>query len=148
MTLRTDHEPNLHVCICDVIHTLQLVGEKVDYALSSGLQVIACIREQLEDREAGNTNTVVSAQVHAIASKLRHSSVQLLEHQTRNLVMHYGLLQHAYRCVDCANTDSFDPVEVHIHGIFPCVHAYVGILFMYSIATSELQGPTDFMHVH
>ena len=28
--------------------------------------------EQLEDREAGNTNSVVSAQLQAIAGKLRH----------------------------------------------------------------------------
>ena len=57
---------------CVSIHTVQLVGEKVGYALSSGLQVIACIGEQLEDREAGNTNSVVSAQLQAIAGRLRH----------------------------------------------------------------------------
>ena len=45
----------------------QLVGEKVGFALTSGLQVIACIGEQLEEREAGNTNSVVAAQLKAIA---------------------------------------------------------------------------------
>ena len=54
------------------------MGEKVGYALSSGLQVIACIGEQLEDREAGNTNSVVSAQLQAIAGKLRHVCVHVI----------------------------------------------------------------------
>ena len=46
-----------------------MVGEKVGYALSSGLQVIACIGEQLEEREAGHTNTVIATQLKAIASE-------------------------------------------------------------------------------
>ena len=54
------------------------MGEKVGYALSTGLQVIACIGEQLDDREAGNTNSVVSAQLQAIAGKLRHVCVCML----------------------------------------------------------------------
>ena len=53
------------------------MGEKVGYALSSGLQVIACIGEQLEDREAGNTNSVVSAQLQAIAGRLRQTCVHV-----------------------------------------------------------------------
>ena len=65
---------NVHVHImytvpfaCAHTHTVQLVGEKVGYALSSGLQVIACVGEQLDDREAGNTNSVVASQLQAIA---------------------------------------------------------------------------------
>ena len=50
-------------------YLLQLVGEKVGFALSSGLQVIACIGEQLEDREAGNTNAIVAAQLQTIAGE-------------------------------------------------------------------------------
>ncbi|CAN1282824.1 Triosephosphate isomerase, cytosolic, partial [Linum perenne] len=43
------------------------VGDKVAYALSQGLKVIACIGETLEQRESGATLEVVSAQTKAIA---------------------------------------------------------------------------------
>ena len=58
--------PYVHVYLQ---YLLQLVGEKVGFALSSGLQVIACIGEQLEDREAGNTNAIVAAQLQPIAGE-------------------------------------------------------------------------------
>eukprot|EP00245_Coleochaete_scutata_P000445 TRINITY_DN10572_c0_g1_i1.p1 TRINITY_DN10572_c0_g1~~TRINITY_DN10572_c0_g1_i1.p1 ORF type:complete len:290 (+),score=45.99 TRINITY_DN10572_c0_g1_i1:100-870(+) len=51
----------------------EFVGDKVAYALSVGLQVIACVGETLEQREAGETTSVVSAQVKAIADKLQPS---------------------------------------------------------------------------
>lgn len=46
---------------------MQFVGDKVAYALSIGLKVIACIGETLEQREAGSTIEVVAAQTKAIA---------------------------------------------------------------------------------
>lgn len=40
------------------------------HALESGLSVIACIGEKLEEREAGQTEAVVFKQVKAIAAKV------------------------------------------------------------------------------
>lgn len=48
----------------------EFVGDKVAYALSQGLKVIACIGETLEQREAGTTITVVAEQTKAIAAKI------------------------------------------------------------------------------
>jgi hypothetical protein len=45
----------------------QFVADKVAYALTQGLKVIACIGETLEQREAGTTMDVVAAQTKAIA---------------------------------------------------------------------------------
>lgn len=47
----------------------ELIGEKVKFALESGLKVIPCIGELLEEREAGKTNDVCFKQMEAIASK-------------------------------------------------------------------------------
>ena len=46
---------------------IQFVGDKVAYALSQGLKVIACVGETLEQREAGTIMEVVAAQTKAIA---------------------------------------------------------------------------------
>ena len=46
------------------------MGDKVAYALSQGLKVIACVGETLEQREAGSTMEVVAAQTKAIAGML------------------------------------------------------------------------------
>lgn len=46
------------------------VGDKVAYALSQGLKVIACIGETLEQRESGSTVAVVAQQTSAIAEKI------------------------------------------------------------------------------
>ena len=46
---------------------LQLIGEKTKFALESGLKVIACIGEKLEEREANKTTDVCFAQMEAIA---------------------------------------------------------------------------------
>jgi triosephosphate isomerase len=47
--------------------TDELVGEKVGFALQSGLNVLPCIGEKLEEREAGVTNDVCFRQLAAIA---------------------------------------------------------------------------------
>lgn len=56
----------------------QFVGDKVAYALSQGLKVIACVGETLEQREAGSTMEVVAAQTKAIAGTFHLLSVQWL----------------------------------------------------------------------
>jgi len=48
----------------------KLIADKVGYALESGLGVIACIGEKLEEREAGRTEEVVFQQLSAIAAKV------------------------------------------------------------------------------
>ena len=53
-----------------MVSLFQLIGDKVAHALSQGMSVIACIGEQLSEREAGNTNQVVFDQTKAIAGML------------------------------------------------------------------------------
>ncbi|WOL16508.1 triosephosphate isomerase, cytosolic [Canna indica] len=48
----------------------EFVGDKVAYALSKGLKVIACVGETLEQREAGATMDVVASQTKAIADRI------------------------------------------------------------------------------
>ncbi|CAL9782867.1 unnamed protein product [Musa acuminata subsp. burmannicoides] len=48
----------------------EFVGDKVAYALSKGLKVIACVGETLEQRESGTTMDVVAAQTKAIAERI------------------------------------------------------------------------------
>ncbi|EXC10658.1 Triosephosphate isomerase [Morus notabilis] len=48
----------------------EFVGDKVAYALSRGLKVIACVGETLEQRESGSTMAVVAAQTQSIADKV------------------------------------------------------------------------------
>ncbi|CAK1588628.1 unnamed protein product [Parnassius mnemosyne] len=48
----------------------ELVAEKVAHALESGLKVIACIGETLEEREAGKTEEVVFRQTKALLSAI------------------------------------------------------------------------------
>lgn len=48
----------------------EVVGLKVMNAINNGLKVIACVGEQLSERESGETMSVVSRQLQAIASKL------------------------------------------------------------------------------
>lgn len=57
------HNNNRGSFLCFV----QFVGDKVKYALSQGLKVIACVGETLEQREAGSTVDVVASQTKAIA---------------------------------------------------------------------------------
>lgn len=56
----------------------QFVGDKVAYALSQGLKVIACVGETLEQREAGTTMQVVAAQTKAIAGILNLKNDSLI----------------------------------------------------------------------
>lgn len=51
--------------------TDELIAEKIAHALSEGLKVIACIGETLQEREAGQTETVVFRQIQAIADKVK-----------------------------------------------------------------------------
>lgn len=51
----------------DFLMVMQLIGEKVSFALGSGLKVIACVGEKLEEREAGHTQQVVDRQMAAIS---------------------------------------------------------------------------------
>ncbi|CAL5426716.1 unnamed protein product [Camellia sinensis] len=55
----------------------EFVGDKVAYALSKGLKVIACVGETIEQRESGSTMSVVAAQTKAIADK-HHTGLMLL----------------------------------------------------------------------
>ncbi|GMH27167.1 hypothetical protein Nepgr_029010 [Nepenthes gracilis] len=48
----------------------EFVGDKVAYALSKGLKVIACVGETLEQRESGSTLDIVAAQTKAIADRV------------------------------------------------------------------------------
>lgn len=49
----------------------ELIAEKVQHALEEGLNVIACIGETLQEREAGKTEAVVFRQIGAIAAKVK-----------------------------------------------------------------------------
>lgn len=46
--------------------TNEVVAGKVQLAINSGLDVIACVGELLADREANKTNSVVESQLEAI----------------------------------------------------------------------------------
>jgi len=48
----------------------ELVGEKVAFALSSGLKILPCIGEKLEEREAGKTEEVCFTQLKAIVDQV------------------------------------------------------------------------------
>ena len=48
----------------------ELIGEKVKKALETGLNIIPCIGEKLEEREAGKTEEVVFNQMDFIAKAL------------------------------------------------------------------------------
>jgi len=49
----------------------QLIGEKVSHALDSGLNLIPCIGEKLEEREANKTEEVVFRQMKHIANNIK-----------------------------------------------------------------------------
>ncbi|KAL0277595.1 UNVERIFIED_CONTAM: hypothetical protein PYX00_004828 [Menopon gallinae] len=58
-----------------------LIAEKVAHALQSGLSVIACIGEKLEEREHGRTEAVVFEQTQAIAKKISDWSKVVLAYE-------------------------------------------------------------------
>jgi triosephosphate isomerase len=49
-----------------------LIGEKVKHALESGLYVLPCIGEKLEERESGKTEEVFFRQLKFIAGKKKY----------------------------------------------------------------------------
>lgn len=51
------------------VDTKRLLGSQVAHALESGLGVIACIGEKLEERESGTTEEVVYSQTQVIAGE-------------------------------------------------------------------------------
>ncbi|XP_027088447.1 triosephosphate isomerase, cytosolic [Coffea arabica] len=59
----------------------EFVGDKVAYALSQGLKVIACVGETLEQRESGSTMAVVAAQTKAIADRVLNWSNIVLAYE-------------------------------------------------------------------
>lgn len=65
------------VNICILL--LQFVGDKVAYALTQGLKVIACVGETLEQRESGSTMAVVAKQTKAIAGTISLSSLTAIK---------------------------------------------------------------------
>ncbi|XP_055802460.1 triosephosphate isomerase, cytosolic [Solanum dulcamara] len=59
----------------------EFVGDKVAYAISQGLKVIACVGETLEQRESGSTMDVVAAQTKAIAERVKDWSKVVLAYE-------------------------------------------------------------------
>jgi len=59
----------------------ELIGDKVAFALQSGLDIIPCIGEKLEEREAGKTEEVCFAQLKAIADKVTDWSKVVLAYE-------------------------------------------------------------------
>lgn len=52
---------------------VQVVAEKVAYALSQGLKVCLCVGESLQERERNETANVVARQTQAVAGDLQHT---------------------------------------------------------------------------
>ena len=73
---------------------LQLIGQKTAHALESGLSVIACIGEKLDEREGGITEKIVFAQTKVIAGTSP-------DNPTGEFHMHgmigIGMLQHIFQ---------------------------------------------------
>lgn len=59
----------------------EFVGDKVEYAISQGLKVIACVGETLEQRESGSTMEVVAAQTKAIAERVKDWSKVVIAYE-------------------------------------------------------------------
>lgn len=59
----------------------QLIGEKVGFALKSGLHVIPCIGEKLEEREAGKTTEVCFKQLSAMVPHITDWSRVVLAYE-------------------------------------------------------------------
>jgi len=61
--------------------TDELIGEKVGFALQSGLSVIPCVGEKLEEREAGKTTEVVFRQLSALVGHITDWSKVVLAYE-------------------------------------------------------------------
>lgn len=59
----------------------QLIGAKCAHALQEGLNIIPCIGEKLEEREAGKTNEVIFRQMKAIADNVKDWSRVVLAYE-------------------------------------------------------------------
>ncbi|XP_068432047.1 triosephosphate isomerase [Clinocottus analis] len=59
----------------------ELIGQKVAHALASGLAVVACVGEQLQQREDGTTEEVVYAQTQVIAENVTDWSKVVLAYE-------------------------------------------------------------------
>ncbi|KAG7252968.1 hypothetical protein CRUP_010959 [Coryphaenoides rupestris] len=59
----------------------ELIGQKTAHALENGLDVIACIGEKLDEREAGITEKVVFAQTKVIADNVKDWSKVVLAYE-------------------------------------------------------------------
>ena len=64
-----------------------LIGEKVGFALKSGLSVVPCIGEKLEEREAGATQEVTRRK-YCDGKKFSHRMLQVVFRQLSALVPH------------------------------------------------------------
>lgn len=82
----------LHSISCSLF-VIQLIGEKVSNALAQGLSVIACVGEQLSDREAGKTNEVVFKQTKAIAGWQFKSLIYILWEGDFKEIIHRKMVQ-------------------------------------------------------
>jgi triosephosphate isomerase len=56
----------------------QLVADKAKAALAKGLTPIVCVGETLEQREAGETETVVKRQLSAVIHQLAHCAAEMV----------------------------------------------------------------------
>lgn len=101
----------------------QFVGDKVAYALTQGLKVIACVGETLEQRESGSTMSVVSEQTRSISGNaipctLTHLFVALfvyfLAFNSSNLYVFFFSPQIKYRFGTMLSllTSQFGPLEL------------------------------------
>lgn len=59
----------------------QLIGEKVKHALESGLCVLPCIGEKLEERETGKTEEVIFRQMKYIAENINDWSKVVIAYE-------------------------------------------------------------------
>ncbi|KAK5891824.1 hypothetical protein CesoFtcFv8_012261 [Champsocephalus esox] len=65
----------------DATSSERLIGQKTAHALESGLSVIACIGEKLDEREGGITEKVVFAQTKVIADNVKDWSKVVLAYE-------------------------------------------------------------------
>lgn len=59
----------------------ELIGKKISHSLQVGLNVIACVGEHLEEREAGKTEEVVFRQLKAIADNVNDWSKVVIAYE-------------------------------------------------------------------
>lgn len=59
----------------------EIVAKKLKYALDKGLNVILCIGEQLAEREAGTTNTVLKSQLDACKESVKDWSKVVIAYE-------------------------------------------------------------------